>query len=1031
MQEVIFLCDIPDSKCAPVSKSNSSISTAVSTISNPASSKSSEEETSLKVTMNATATKSLNAIKSPSKSPLSNNVDSSCTCGVSALPPPTPIISNVDSTSVCESSKNSLLTPVSSNVVSNISSTPSKVPSLTPFSEKLCCVPPAGPSNLVPCTRSSKSTVVSNDLASTSSNTSSKVASISSNTSFTKSCTTGTSSSSSKRKIKLVVKLSSSSIKDGSTADSNTNICSSTKSTNVEGVASTCKDGCLSNNDEDNVVLPSPKKARNAGYSMNESKMPVSSTSIGLERNVKNSSDVGNIVSNGGLNPQNSLEDLTMLDDTSDFISDSDFVGATFEEMQSSDIEQVKGYLLNPDYGEMSKKKRDGWKMKKAQYLLNTNVVSSNMMKCKIRLLSAEKENGKRKVLEGIVHDVVYYSDGQPMWVLNFNQSGIWHHHRYCSVQTMENIVKGMESQALAVSATKIKTKAYEEVYRGQKDVEPVELIIETSMQNQSNSLDDVNIDDESDGNTTKDRSKTTKGTFDGYCFSVPKNVTKHEPHTPYHVIPVVSPSRKVVPSSISDISVQTGYVQCRICKDVIATKKTEEVANKIRSNPQFEYLQEKQKQRLCIICSVDMYQYERKNDANKMLLRLIHAKTRKYSWKNSGEIRVLNFLEEEEMNLTELAIVYREAQCLFPDVFPSVIKMQTIDRRDRKGVLRQKSFLSKRKQFIKSLNGAEFNTPSQYVDILDRSIGVTDLDDGHVGIILLPGNNYITMMNGKFPASDVVNQAIKDTEDMMSSVNMSKRAGSATGFVTSSTISSSLPNCTDATLLPPSKGVSANVTWKSSKDGKQKVFRGVYADGFLNHQTSKSKKKELERSTYMKHLLVSRGMSRLITAIMLEHFEIDSSNTAKGLLEWIDIDLKKKINKSRKDSSFMRLCDSLRRYMCTFGRTNNFQALAAHKDGNSVSKMESLMINGRVTREDVESARQILQTKHLTDECYEHVRSNMTDGYLFLPLDGIVLRMRGGADIMNCNLDNTIHVADLSRNAANFSMVEGGCDND
>ena len=723
---------------------------------------------------------------------------------------------------------------------------------------------------------------------------------------------------------------------------------------------------------------------------------------------------------------------------------DSNFVKATFEEMQSSDIEQLKGFLLNPDYGDMSRKKKKAWKKKKVQYLLKTNAISIDRMSMKVDLLSYEEDvKGVRKRLTGVVTDIVYDENTTLKWVLHFSQTGIGNHHRYCSVEALEKIISGMTHGNLVVSNTKINT--YAEEYRGQEGVEPVELILvdDSATQDQpsgnsqeinNTSVDPMNgvevgYDIESSNNN--DSSQQNKGMLDEYSTSASNDIVFQSTLSiPQKNVHVVSPIRKTscCDTFEQEVSLNT---KCRLCKGSVYSNFTSEVEQMMGQNSKSTYIQMKLRQSLCIRCSVDLFQYEKKNEAKALLVRFLHSKVRKYSWKYKQDIEVISFLRRCEHGLNELADVYSKSAAIFDKFFPNKTIVRCIDRRDKKGVLRQKHWLRSRKQHTIKLNGAEFTSVEDYKDILHYAVGVQDLDENHVGLILLPGDNYITIMNGNFPADDVVSLAIMHTSEMCNKSNLSKRAGSALGFVTSASISSSIPSSCDPTLLPSSTGVSANVTWKSNIDGQQKLFTGVYADGFLHHQTSKQKRNELLKNSYMNHILIRKGISRLVSAVILETYNIDTSKTSTRLLKWLDNDLRKSRNSEKAGTCFHRLCDSLCKYMCTFGRSNNFQALAAHIDGNYVSKMETVTINGRVTEEDVNNAMEHLGTKHRNNACYELVRENMKDGFLFMPLDGIVLRMRGGVDVMNCNLDNTIHVPDLSRNTVNFSTVEGGCDND
>ena len=48
------------------------------------------------------------------------------------------------------------------------------------------------------------------------------------------------------------------------------------------------------------------------------------------------------------------------------------------------------------------------------------------------------------------------------------------------------------------------------------------------------------------------------------------------------------------------------------------------------------------------------------------------------------------------------------------------------------------------------------------------------------------------------------------------------------------------------------------------------------------------------------------------------------------------------------------------------------------------------------------------------------------TDGKLMFPCHGFGLQIKCGYDIVHCNLSNTCHVADSSRNSINWSKVHG-----
>lgn len=752
---------------------------------------------------------------------------------------------------------------------------------------------------------------------------------------------------------------------------------------------------------------------------------------------------------------QQSFGDITTaIDDVDEEIDiNADFVDQTYKEMkQETTAIAIQDSLTNFNaFNQLSSRNRRVMRDAKQDYLMENGYIEHKRLKEKIKVLSREEYNGERRVLCGQIYDIGYGSDGQLKWRIAFNaKDGIPSHHRECNVEVVETIVSGMQNEIFLVSSSNISSA--KEEFHGKEGQDPVELTIYNGNVGQLSAY--CISPPPRDSTFSQNRKLLSTPTLPSVNteYSPPcKSDMCYQLTSLKRTSSIVSEQNDVSPQKFLKISGdQTDVLsqemvkksplcqskrltnkkveRCRLCDNILKDLIDEELEEKVRTNKQSSYLYSKLDQHICIKCSVDLYQYEKKNEANKNLLRILHTRISKHVWKGSRKLGVLRFLQKD---FQELYVVYKKASKFLPRFFPNILKVKSIDVRDvDTNSIKRKGCNDRRKQYIKSLNGAEFSSVEDYEDLLGFAVGTHSFNDNDVGLILLPGNNYITIMNGFFPADDIVKQAIDDTKQM-STLNLSKRAGSALGFVTSSSISSSVPKLCNATLLPSSHGVSANVTWKSKKDGTQKLFKGIYADGMLHHQTSKNKWKHLQKSTYMEHLLIRRGVSRILSAIVLEEFGIDSCNTAIQLLQWINNDLKNHNIAQKKGNSFLQLCKSLCRYMCTFGRTNNFQALAAHKDGNGVSKMETVTVNGRINEVDLEQASLQLKDTNPSNDYYEFIRNNMKDGYLFLPVDGIVLRMRGGADIMNCNLDNTIHVPDLTRNTVNFSIVEGGCDND
>ena len=89
-----------------------------------------------------------------------------------------------------------------------------------------------------------------------------------------------------------------------------------------------------------------------------------------------------------------------------------------------------------------------------------------------------------------------------------------------------------------------------------------------------------------------------------------------------------------------------------------------------------------------------------------------------------------------------------------------------------------------------------------------------------------------------------------------------------------------------------------------------------------------------------------------------------------------------------------------------------NHQAMAAHVDGNKTHQMETMSLFSR------ESLNATIDNSNLLNKS--------TDGYLYFPIDGLVIRIKCGKHYIHSYLTNTLHIPDISRNNINWSRVHG-----
>jgi hypothetical protein len=102
--------------------------------------------------------------------------------------------------------------------------------------------------------------------------------------------------------------------------------------------------------------------------------------------------------------------------------------------------------------------------------------------------------------------------------------------------------------------------------------------------------------------------------------------------------------------------------------------------------------------------------------------------------------------------------------------------------------------------------------------------------------------------------------------------------------------------------------------------------------------------------------------------------------------------------------------------WSCSTSQMNNHCALKAHTDGNKSYEVETMTLYGRSNNNSMRN-----MTINSKDSCQQ-----CEDGYLLLPLNGIVIKLQCGMSNIHCNLTNTINVPDKSRNTSNWTKGHG-----
>ena len=93
-------------------------------------------------------------------------------------------------------------------------------------------------------------------------------------------------------------------------------------------------------------------------------------------------------------------------------------------------------------------------------------------------------------------------------------------------------------------------------------------------------------------------------------------------------------------------------------------------------------------------------------------------------------------------------------------------------------------------------------------------------------------------------------------------------------------------------------------------------------------------------------------------------------------------------------------------------GEMRNHQSVSAHCDGNTNHEIETLTLFPRIPI-------------NCEKKVYMSENKDMF-GYLYLPLDALVLKYLCAKHIIHCNLQLTLHLPDSSRDDTNWSQLQG-----
>jgi hypothetical protein len=293
----------------------------------------------------------------------------------------------------------------------------------------------------------------------------------------------------------------------------------------------------------------------------------------------------------------------------------------------------------------------------------------------------------------------------------------------------------------------------------------------------------------------------------------------------------------------------------------------------------------------------------------------------------------------------------------------------------------------------------------------------ITLPNDNLIGLIKLEDtDNFIILDRLPNKLKDIVSVS-KDETKSISSLTTGSRSGSAGGFVHKESNSSSLSKVTQKTnsILVSSKSSVSSICVYENDNGETKKFSSVYNDIFMNRISSASKYKMLMSSLSFRTISIHEMLSRLQSFIIVKQLKLKVD-----VSEDIFDNINKVINNSKTSlvvKKFMELGHGyfesvLLAWSCSSGEMRNHTSVHAHCDGNKHHPIETLTLFARMPP----SSKPTNEDKSM----YFH------DGYLYLPIDGIIIKYKVGIHALHSNLKDTIHVPDHSRETKNWSKVNG-----
>ena len=407
----------------------------------------------------------------------------------------------------------------------------------------------------------------------------------------------------------------------------------------------------------------------------------------------------------------------------------------------------------------------------------------------------------------------------------------------------------------------------------------------------------------------------------------------------------------------------------------------------------------------VCSKCQEDYIQYRKEEKSSKLL---------SYIMKQSIHTENLSWNMDKSTKIFNKSII---DQFMFVDKIKTDTLFQSIYKSIYIHILNIPSTMSikKYKNLTSSLKGSKMTYDEDM--FIDKKNSITMPKDNLIGLIVFEDTNNFLMIDRVPNRLEDIVKVSKNETKYIGNLETGPRSGAAGGFVQVGSNSHSLSQVTqkqNSILLSSKKSVSVTCAYENDK-GETKKYSSVYNDIFMKRISKREKFKILLEDPSYRNICINEMMSRLQSFIIAKQLNLNV-NGCEDIFKTIN-GIIKEYEESLSISAFIKLDHSpfeaiLLDWACSSGEMRNHTAVHAHSDGNVHHPIESLTLFARMPIS--------------SQPTRENIKLFFHAGYLYFPINGIIIKYRVGRHAIHCNLKDTLHLPDHSRDDKNWSKVNG-----